>query len=181
MESKIQLYDADGARVGETFTRRARQLVSQQRGEWADESRTSVRFFRDTDGWDTDTLPETFPSVAEAEPRDEHKKDERLLALARKRIQARTQFIKHTVLLIPGYITIIVFGLIFADFASSEAAIIFIGFFFGVWTTLYAVHANSYLKPRLRMYRSEEREDRRRRRLAEEMEKLRRMGYGETM
>ena len=44
MENKITLYTSDGVKIGETFTRRASQLVKQQRAMWTDDSQTAIRF-----------------------------------------------------------------------------------------------------------------------------------------
>ena len=44
MESKILLYDAENNKIGETFARRARQLIKQQRAQWTDETQRAVRF-----------------------------------------------------------------------------------------------------------------------------------------
>jgi len=44
MENKITLYNSNNTRIGETFERRARQLVRQQRAMWVDESQTAIRF-----------------------------------------------------------------------------------------------------------------------------------------
>ena len=44
MENRISLYNANGVKIGDTFTRRARQLVRQQRAMWTDDSQTAIRF-----------------------------------------------------------------------------------------------------------------------------------------
>ena len=44
MENKVSLYNSGNVKIGETFSRRARQLVRQQRAMWIDDTQTSVRF-----------------------------------------------------------------------------------------------------------------------------------------
>ncbi|MCL2286055.1 MAG: hypothetical protein FWC32_06765 [Firmicutes bacterium] len=44
MEKKVVLYNHNNVKIGETFIRRARQLVRQQRAMWTDDSETAVRF-----------------------------------------------------------------------------------------------------------------------------------------
>jgi len=43
MENKVSLYNSNDTKIGETFTRRARQLVRQQRAMWIDDTQTSIR------------------------------------------------------------------------------------------------------------------------------------------
>jgi len=44
MEEKILLYDSDNVKIGETYVRRARQLVKQQRACWTDDGQKAIRF-----------------------------------------------------------------------------------------------------------------------------------------
>jgi len=44
VEEKIVLYDSNNNRLGQTFSRRARQLVNQQKAMWIDDSQTAIRF-----------------------------------------------------------------------------------------------------------------------------------------
>jgi len=45
MENKVLLYDSNNVKIGETFVRRARSLVKQQRAMWLDEAQSAVKFF----------------------------------------------------------------------------------------------------------------------------------------
>ena len=90
MESKVLLYDADGKKIGETFVRRARQLVKQQRAMWTDDSQSAVRFAADTDDWaagdDKDEGPiPVFDDEAW------------MVDLAKKRIKWRRLFVAHSI------------------------------------------------------------------------------------
>jgi len=44
MENKVSLYNSFDTKIGETYPRRAQQLVRQQRAMWTDDTQTAVRF-----------------------------------------------------------------------------------------------------------------------------------------
>jgi len=44
MENKVTLYNSNNIKIGETYMRRARQLVRQQRAIWTDSYETAIRF-----------------------------------------------------------------------------------------------------------------------------------------
>jgi len=44
IETKVTLYNANEVKIGETYTRRARQLVRQQRAMWIDDTQSAIRF-----------------------------------------------------------------------------------------------------------------------------------------
>jgi len=44
-ENKVTLISADDVVIGETFMRRAKQLVRRQRAQWTDDSQTAIRFY----------------------------------------------------------------------------------------------------------------------------------------
>jgi len=83
MEGKVLLYDANGTKIGETFTRRARQLVNQQRAEWVDDRQEALRFFP---GAENSELSETV------DPGLSHDTDAGLMRLARRRVILRTVY-----------------------------------------------------------------------------------------
>jgi len=53
MENKVSLYNSNDIKIGETFPRRARQLVKQQRAKWIDGSQSSIRFAPGMENMDT--------------------------------------------------------------------------------------------------------------------------------
>jgi len=53
MENRVSLYNSYDIKIGETFTRRARQLVRQQRAMWTDDSQTAIRFAPGMENMDT--------------------------------------------------------------------------------------------------------------------------------
>ncbi|MCL2572750.1 MAG: hypothetical protein FWE11_10145 [Defluviitaleaceae bacterium] len=53
MENKIVLYNSDNVKIGETYLRRARQLIRQQRAVWVDENETAIRFAPGMENMDT--------------------------------------------------------------------------------------------------------------------------------
>jgi len=82
MEGKVILYDSNNVKIGETFTRRARQLVKQQRASWIDESQSSIRFAPGMENMDEtadDMYEKPHATIA----------DEAIMKLARRRVHAR--------------------------------------------------------------------------------------------
>jgi hypothetical protein len=63
MERKVTLYNAANVKIGETFTRRARQLVNRQRAAWVDEAQTAIRFYPNMENMDD--APEEMTQPAE--------------------------------------------------------------------------------------------------------------------
>ena len=154
METKVLLYSANGERIGETFARRARQLVKQQRAEWTDEAQSAIRFFEDA---------EIMEEAKDAGS------DDWLFALAEKRIKARNFFIAHSIALCPG--SILLLAIIQGLFRYGDE--IYFAFCMGSWLTLYAVHLYVFIKSRKGRRRSPSREERHARRLAAEVALLR--------
>jgi|GEM_PF-5298369 len=44
MDNKVLLLDSNNVKIGETFIRRAKQLVKQQRAAWVDDTQSAIRF-----------------------------------------------------------------------------------------------------------------------------------------
>ena len=144
MEEKILLYNSSGAKIGETFARRARQLVKQQRASWMDAEQKAIQFAPDMENMDErEDIPLAIPVSNRAE-------DEKwLLELAEKRIKERKLFRIHTIALIPVIILMFTIsdGIRISALNRSDALVV-LGFFLGAWITLYAVHAFSYFRRR---------------------------------
>jgi len=172
MESKVMLIDADGNEVGETYSRRARQLVKQQRAIWANDSHTAIQFMPDeADEWDIPKTP------VEAPP--EKEKSSHLYALAEKRIQDRRRFLWHTLLLIP----VVIFIPIIMTFFSSgrrwdELHWLFLGLCWGAWIMSYFYRVKSFYKEYGYIVRARDSGNLRyKMRIEAEMEYLKRLGY----
>ncbi|MCL2604914.1 MAG: hypothetical protein FWD90_10585 [Defluviitaleaceae bacterium] len=177
IDTKVTLYDADGKRIGETFSRRARQLVKQQRALWADETHTAIRFLPDAaEEWEmeTDGIP-TAPNPSgtdKTEPIDAN-----LYALARKRISTRRRMFWHTLALLPGYLFLAAVIDAMFRFNSFEIGL-FIGITFTLWTVSFVYTLLQFRKYNRGFFLLAEMENRHARKLANEMERLKRMGYG---
>jgi hypothetical protein len=172
MEDKVILLDSAGKKVGETFTRRANQLVTQQRAEWTDDSHISIKFVPDAEeNWEKDQPAGPRPATPVREETGY------IYALAEKRIREKKMFLIHSIALIPVYFfsVLIFLGL----FDGENGAVAVMMFLWGVWTTLYAVHAYLFIKVRFNEFKKAERTERRARKIANEMDKLKRMGYGD--
>ena len=85
MVSKVLLYDANDAKVGETFMRRARQLVNQQRAQWIDDSHSAIRFAPDVNKWEKEVVPSSTITT-------DSEDDSWLYTLAEKRLHERKLF-----------------------------------------------------------------------------------------
>ena len=133
MKSKVMLFDADGTQVGETFTRRARQLVNQQRAEWIGES--SIRFAPDA------AIDESeWAEASTVEPRAKEAGSEALLYyLASSKVKKRRAFIMHSILLFPGIFMILIMS---ETSRNNEFAI----FMLGAWLSPYFIHAFMFIQ-----------------------------------
>ena len=132
MEAKISLYDANEVKIGETFMRRAKQLVKQQRAEWMDESYNAIKFAQDTDefsGQDSESAAESS--------------DKWLVALAEQRIKERGRFILHSVLALPTWF------ILFVLFGNATRTLELSFFITGVCLTSYLIHAYQFAYPRI--------------------------------
>ncbi|MCL2235132.1 MAG: 2TM domain-containing protein [Defluviitaleaceae bacterium] len=89
MEKKVILYNSDNAKIGETFVRRARQLVKQQRAVWTDDRQDAIRFAPGAENSEEDASVE----LPRLEVSDLHPvPDMKLMKLARQRVIMRTVF-----------------------------------------------------------------------------------------
>jgi len=85
MEDKVLLYDSNNVKIGETFVRRARQLVKQQRASWTDDSQNAIRFAPGMEN------PDDVPAVMHSSVLDKE-----LMKLAKRRVHAKFAFRLHT-------------------------------------------------------------------------------------
>ncbi|MDR2649314.1 MAG: hypothetical protein LBB94_06300 [Clostridiales bacterium] len=155
MDDKVVVIDENNVKVGRTYNRRARQLVGKQRAVWADETHTAILLSPTVDvhEWQEAELAadmgESAVPAADGVSWDER----RLYILAVKKVHERRSFIWHTAAFVPGYIALfIIFGGILDVIYYGNTEYIFC-FFLGVWTTAYAIHAYSFIKPRLKNYK----------------------------
>jgi len=167
MEPKIILYDSNDVKIGETFVRRARQLVKQQKAVWTDSTETALRFMPGMENTDITQDDETAsePVAQETVSSDSAPQDEAwLVALAEKRLRARSMFIIHSVALFPVWLVIFIFCI--GIFRGFEAGF-FLGALGGSWGTAYIIHAYLFLKNHRKLRRSSQ--DRKARQLAVEI------------
>ena len=101
MIEQLTVYDENGAQVGMTFPKRARQLINKQRAVWNDDSHTSIRL---------------LPEVKEEVPVDDYLSedeyegspgftgsDDLLLYLARKNVREKRNLIRHVMAYIAAW------------------------------------------------------------------------------
>jgi len=178
MEAKIKLFDADGTQIGETFARRARQLVKQQRAIWMDDDHSAIRFNPDSteDDWNEEVEHGKTPRTIE-----KHPELDPLYVFAKKRLAERRRVILHLVLLVPEMIAVIFFSVLIWESGFRGFGPFFGGLCSGVLFTANACNVYYYYDKYVKdqPHASAYWQNRRERQLTAEVEKLRRMGYGE--
>ncbi|MCL2404627.1 MAG: hypothetical protein FWC92_03660 [Defluviitaleaceae bacterium] len=180
MESKVIMYDASGTEVGETYSRRARQLVKQQRAGWVDDSHTAIRFAPDTvEEWEPDASPTPHPAAHGGTTRM-HTTDRSssLYAMAEARVRERNRLVWHSVLLIPVLFIVFLWGLMsYNGTRGGELYLIAMGFAWGAWIMSYVSRLRSFIK--MSGYMPGNWDARRKMALDVEVDRLKRMGYTE--
>ena len=174
MESKIILLDANGTEVGETYSRRARQLVKQQRAVWADDTHTAIKFMPDTvEDWELPEVPHTSP------PPTHKDKHSALYAIAEKRIYDRRRFVWHTVLFIPGFFAIMFVWIIMTGGLRWNGHFFTMGLAMGAWAMAYITHGRAFSKAYGYLIFSDKQDVRNKIRIEAEVDRLKRMGYSD--
>ena len=137
MESKVSLYNSNDVKIGETFLRRARQLVRRQRATWVDDSQVAIRFAPGMEYMDDATVeheteaPEKAPdtvAVSAPSPVGDVPVDW-MMPIVEKRMRERRRFVVHTFIFIP--VLVLLNYLFFFYFVVPLFA----------WVTIYAIHA----------------------------------------
>lgn len=167
MKNKVMLFDAGGEQVGETFMRRARQLVSQQRAEWINEG--AIRFAPDAKieeaEWTTD-LHDHRDMQVDTKKSGKTGPEALLYYIAEQRLHERKMFMWHSLMMVPGYAVILVLAMYLGR--NGE---MFLAIFWAAWTTPYLMRAFGFIRARMREYHPENRV----RQLEAEVDKLKRL------
>ena len=145
MEGRVTLYDSNNIKIGETFVRRARQLVKQQRAKWVDDSLTAVRFTADAEEWEDELDMMKDDSPIPIMPSASADDDKVIIALAEKRVKERRLILMHTLLLPPGLIMLVAFAESTMHWRTGE---IFIAFTSGALLMAYIIHLYQFMKSR---------------------------------
>ena len=141
MEGKVKLYDSNDMIIGETFMRRARQLVKQQRASWLDDNQEAIRFAPGAENMDEAAHEvEAAPPVLDSLPYDDA-----LVALAEQRIKERVRIILHSVAIVPGWFFA---AILFLNYVGGHSGQTMFWFFLGAWLMAYAIHAFQFIMPR---------------------------------
>ena len=106
MENKVLLYDSNDIKIGETFARRARQLVKQQRASWTNENQDAVRFAPGMENFDKledfenidNSHATSSDDAGEKRPAGSSGTDDKLMTLAKRRVYARFAFKLHALI-----------------------------------------------------------------------------------
>ncbi|MCL1988653.1 MAG: hypothetical protein FWG64_11910 [Firmicutes bacterium] len=155
-ESKIALYDSNDNKIGETFMRRAKQLVKQQRAAWTDESQTALKFGA---GMENFVVPETAiiaEDTAEFELELETEftatkptksaEESWIVLLAEQRIKARKFFILHSIIAVPAIYPLVALVFFFLRYVLPWNEDVIYGGVFGSWITAYVIHFCVFFK-----------------------------------
>jgi hypothetical protein len=145
MESKVLLYDSNDVKIGETFVRRARSLVKQQRAMWLDEAQSAVKFF---------TGMENLPIAEDSQGSDvataDTKDDTLIVALVEKRIKERKMLMVHSFMLVP--VMLAVYFVLVSYWAGWTGVVAFC-IILSIWVMAYIVHVWSSVANKRHDYR----------------------------
>jgi len=105
MEGKVLLFNSSDEKVGETYTRRARQLVKQQRAFWIDDTQKILKFFPGMENSSDISDADIDESLAAHDTPT----DKKLMKLAKQRVYAKYAFNMHRsiVLVLSGFFILI--------------------------------------------------------------------------
>ena len=137
MGSMITMYDVNDIKIGETFFRRAKQLVKQQRATWTDDDQKAIKFLQGTENLSEETEEDSTQDKTD---------DKWLFEIAKKRIFERKLFKWHSIAFLPGlFIAFLVAGAVVDAAFSGDAALLFFGLSWGSWITAYILHVFFYV------------------------------------
>ena len=126
----IAMIDSNENKIGETFSRRAKQLVKQQRAVWTSDEKDTIKFIQDMENISEDDTDEEW-----------------VISLAKKRIKDRKLFKWHSITLIPVIILAAMFSAIIMEASrNTSGGAFFMGLTWGSWVTSYIIHAYFYFK-----------------------------------
>lgn len=95
MEGKVLLYDSNGAKIGETFFRRAKQLVKQQRASWTSEKQDAICFSPGMENLDESLAEDASESGSGELLMESLYAEDELMKLAKRRVRAAIAFKLH--------------------------------------------------------------------------------------
>ena len=95
MDGKVLLYDYNDVKIGETYVRRARQLVKQQRAAWVDDSQKAIRFAPGMENMEDSTDMYEAHETHHAHEDINAFTDKQLMKLAKRRVHAKFAFRLH--------------------------------------------------------------------------------------
>ena len=136
MSSMITMLDANDEKIGETFFRRAKQLVKQQRAKWTSEDQKAIRF-----------MPGMEDSNEEANDTPQDLACEKWIhELAIKRIQDRKFFKWHSIAIAPSLVMVFLVTVwMIHPLYGGQVAMLFLGLAWGSLSTSYFIHVFFYL------------------------------------
>jgi len=166
MEDKVLLYDADGKKIGETFMRRARQLVKQQRAMWMDDRQRAVQFVADVDDWEmVDDKGEGPIPVFDDEAW--------MVDLAQKRIRQRRLYVVHSIIFGLGFMLLgLALALVIETSFGSDLTLVLVIALKSGWFFAFIGHTISFAVNYARVRRPIEKDERRARAVEKEVAEI---------
>ena len=149
MQSKVLLFDASNVKIGETFMRRARQLVKQQRAEWVDDSKSAVRFVPDLEVWGlADDNHEVSSSISTHDFQD----DDWIAILLEKQLTERRRIKIHSLALLVWFLGLFVLRTVLWSYLTyvmpnrAWALEQHVGLLSILWLIAYIIHVFLYIR-----------------------------------
>ena len=138
MSNMITMFDASDNKIGETFFRRAKQLVKQQRATWTSDDQKAIKFVPGMENLSEETDDGTSQDSA----------DEKWIhVLAIKRIQDRKLFRWHSFSIVPSLFIAFLVAAVVVDAAfGGDMALLFLGLAWGSLSTAYFIHVFFYVR-----------------------------------
>ena len=138
MSSMITMYDASDNKIGETFFRRAKQLVKQQRAAWISDEQKAIKLAPDMEN-----ISDELDDTAQLDMMEE----KWIHVLALKRISERRHFKWHSIAFVPSLIVAFLVAAVIVDAAfGGDVALLFLGLAWGSLSTAYFIHMYFYFK-----------------------------------
>ena len=138
MSNMIVMLDASDNKIGETFFRRAKQLVKQQRAAWTSDDQKAIKFVPGM---------ENLNEEADEDISQDSADEKWIHELAIKRIKDRKLFRWHSIAILPGLIMAFLVTAVVVDAAfGGDIALMFLGLAWGSLSTSYFIHVYFYVR-----------------------------------
>ncbi|MDR2166527.1 MAG: hypothetical protein LBE35_01575 [Clostridiales bacterium] len=143
---KIKVFDKNNEMIGETFARRAKQLVLKGRATWANPENSAIRLLEANKKEEIMTnngYIDLRDEAAETTPKPSKPGEDLLMYIAKRNVAARRDLIFHVAAFPIAFVII----MLLTDGFIRDTGYFFLGIFFS-WGLLIAYKAFNYFKGR---------------------------------